>query len=425
MSWAPTGRLLAYPWLIAGLLLAALAAGRPELAAAAAPLAAVLLAGLLSSRRPEVPGVRLAASESRIVEGDRLDLTVEVSVPSEVESLEVAVAPPPGADLVDSSNPQVVTGAAGAPQSLSFAVRHRRWGAYPLGTVHLRAFDGFRLRRFEARLGSEAVVRAYPRPERLRSLIRPAHTHLYAGNRVAARKGEGVEFADIRPHAPGDQLRSVNWRASARRDGLWVNERHPERNVDVVLLLDTFTRAGPDEESTLEQMVRGASSLASAWLRERDRVGVIDFGGTLRWLEVGGGMRHAYRLIDALLDTEVVFSYAWKGIEVIPIRLLPPHALIVGLTPLLDRRFLIALLDLSGRGLDVAVVELPVESHLAVPRSPAAALARRMWRLERETVRARLLEAGVGIAPWAEGEPLEPVVAEVEAWRRRARLRAR
>jgi hypothetical protein len=48
-----------------------------------------------------------------------------------------------------------------------------------------------------------------------------------------------------------------------------------------------------------------------------------------------------------------------------------------------------------------------------------------MWRLERETVRARLLEAGVGTASWAEGEPLEPVVAEVEAWRRRARLRAR
>ena len=425
MSWASTGRLLAYPWLIAGLLLAALAAGRPELAAVAAPLAAVLLTGLLGSRRPRVPEVRLAAAESRVVEGDRLDLTVDIALPSELDSLEVGLALPLGAELVDAENPRVVTRAAGERQRLRFAVRHRRWGAYPLGTVQLRAFDGSRLRRFEARLGSEAVIRAYPRPERLRTLIRPAHTHLYAGNRVAARKGEGVEFADIRPHAPGDQLRSVNWRASARRDGLWVNQRHPERNVDVVLLLDTFTQAGPAEPSTLEQMVRGASSLASAWLRERDRVGVIDFGGTLRWLEVGGGLRHAYRLIDALLDTEVVFSYAWKAIEVIPIRLLPPHALIVGLTPLLDRRFLTALLDLSGRGLDVTAVELAVEPHLAAPRSAAAALARRMWRLERETERAWLLQAGVGLAAWAEGEPLEPVVAEVEAWRRRARLRIR
>ncbi len=149
MSWAPTGRLLAYPWLIAGLLLAALAAGRPELAAAAAPLAAVLLAGLLSSRRPEVPGVRLAASESRIVEGDRLDLTVEVSVPSEVESLEVAVAPPPGADLVDSSNPQVVTGAAGAPRASASrcatgAGEPTRWGPCTSAPSTASGCDGSR-----------------------------------------------------------------------------------------------------------------------------------------------------------------------------------------------------------------------------------------------------------------------------------------
>jgi hypothetical protein len=110
---------------------------------------------------------------------------------------------------------------------------------------------------------------------------------------------------------------------------------------------------------------------------------------------------------------------------VIPIRLLPPHALVVGLSPLLDQRFLKALLDLRGRGLDVAVIELPVEPHLGAPATEVALLARRMWRLERETVRARLLQAGVGVAEWAESEPLEAVVAEVDAWRRRARLRVR
>ena len=425
MSWAPTPRLLAYPWLIAALLITALAAGRPELAAIAAPFAALLLAGLLGSRRPPLPAVRLTAAESRVIEGDRVDLAVDVTLPGEVEALEVGLLVPPAAELVDAVNPGILTRAGGARQTLIFPMRPLRWGVFALGTVHLRAYDGFRLRRFEARLTGEAVIRAYPRAERLRTLVRPAHTHLYAGNRVAARKGEGVEFADTRPYVPGDRVRSVNWRASARRGDLWVNLRHPERNVDVVLLLDTFAHAGPGDASTLEQMVRGASALASAWLRDRDRVGVIDFGGTLRWLEVGGGMRHAYRLVDALLDTQVVFSYAWKGIEVVPTRLLPPHALVVGLSPLLDRRYLTALLDLGGRGLDVAVVELAVEPHLATPASEAAVLARRMWRLERGTLRARLLQAGVGVASWVEGEPLEPVVAEVEAWRRRARLRGR
>jgi uncharacterized protein (DUF58 family) len=292
VSWAPTSRLLAYPWLVAALLLAALAAGRPELAAAAAPLAAVLLAGLLRSRRPALPAVRVSASAARVVEG-------------------VVLAP--GIEVVDAANPAILARKDGARQSLTIPLRPVHWGAYSLGTVHLRAFDDFRLRRFEARVRADVVVRAYPATERLRTLIRPLRTHVYAGSRVAAQKGEGIEFADLRPYVSGDRVRTINWRASARRGELWVNQRHPERNVDVVLLLDTFAHAGPAGEGTLEQMVRGASSLASAWLRDRDRVGVIAFGGTLRWLEVGYGPRYAYRLIDALLDTRSSSATRGRG----------------------------------------------------------------------------------------------------------------
>jgi uncharacterized protein (DUF58 family) len=425
VSWAPTSRLLTYPWLVAALLLAALAAGRPELVAVAAPLAAVLLVGLLRSRRPSPPALQVSASAARVVEGDPVELTLAVDFPPEIEALEVGVVLGPGIEVVDTANPAVLVRAGGTRQHLTFSLRPVSWGVYFLGTVHLRAFDDFRLRRFEARVRADVEVRAYPGAEKLRTLIRPLRTHVYSGSRVAVHKGEGVEFADLRPYAPGDRVRSVNWRASARRGDLWVNQRHPERNVDVVLLLDTFSHAGPEGEGTLEQMVRGAWSLASAWLRDRDRVGLIAFGGTLRWLEVGYGPHRAYRLIDALLDTQVVFSYAWKGVDVIPIRLLPPHALIVGVTPLLDRRLVRALLDLRGRGCDVAVVELTPAVDAALPASEAAALARRMWRLERETQRARFLQAGIGVAAWAEGDPLEPVVMEVEGWRRRARLRVR
>ena len=425
MSWAPTSRVRAYPWLVAALLLAALAAGRPELAAAAAPIAAVLLAGLLRSRRPRLPGVRVSVSATRLVEGDTVDLTLQVDLPAETAALEVGVLLPPGVEVVDAANPGVLSRSGGPRQSLTLPLLPARWGAYSLWTVHLRAFDDFRLRRFEARVRADVVVRVYPSTERLRTLIRPLRTHVYPGSRVAAQKGEGIEFADLRPYVSGDRVRSVNWRASARRGELWVNQRHPERNVDVVLLLDTFAQAGPAGEGTLEQMVRGASSLASAWLRDRDRIGVIAFGGTLRWLEVGAGPLHAYRLIDAFLDTQVVFSYAWKGVDLIPIRLLPPHALIVGITPLLDLRMVTSLFDLHRRGCDVAVIELSPDEHSARPASEPAALAWRIWRLEREAQRARFLQAGIGVASWTEGEPLEPVVMEVEGWRRRARLRIR
>jgi len=192
---------------------------------------------------------------------------------------------------------------------------------------------------------------AYTRaPETLRTLLRPARTRAQTGNQVARAKGEGIEFADIRPFVPGDRMHNVNWRATARHGGLWINERHPERNVDIVLFLDTFADVSSSAGSTLDEMVRAATSLASAWLAHHDRVGIIGFGGVLQWLEVGGGSRHVYRVVDTLLHTRVMFSYAWKGIEVIPSRLFPPGALVVALSPMLDERSLGALLDLRARG---------------------------------------------------------------------------
>lgn len=425
MSWSPTARLLAYPWLVAGLLLTGLATGRPEVVAAVAPLMSVLLFGLLVSRRPRLAPPRVTLLPERVLEGETAAVRVELAIPRGLDALEVGLALPVDVQMHGTPNPGVLRRLT-AHQAVTLQVRTLRWGAHDLGQVRVRAFDALRLWRLGARFRvGEATLRAYPRTEQLHGLVRPARTHVYAGNRVARVHGEGIEFADLRPHAPGDRPRSVNWRASARRGALWVNQRHPERNVDVILLLDTFTPVGPAGADSLAQMVRGSASLAGAWLRSHDRVGIIGFGGVLRWLEVGGGLRHAYRLVDALLDTQIVFSYAWKGIDVVPVRLLPPHALIVALTPLLDPRAVSALLELRGRGFDLAVLEMEAEAFLPSPGSESDALARRIWRLDREALRSRFMQAGAAVAAWVEGEALEPVVAEVEAWRRRARLRVR
>jgi uncharacterized protein (DUF58 family) len=73
-------------------------------------------------------------------------------------------------------------------------------------------------------------LKVYPRQELLHSLLAPLETQVFAGNQVARQKGTGIEFADLRPFVHGDPVRRVNWRASARRAELWVNESHPERN---------------------------------------------------------------------------------------------------------------------------------------------------------------------------------------------------
>ena len=95
----------------------------------------------------------------------------------------------------------------------------------------LAAFDRLGLFVFEQELPAGHLLRVYPREERLREIVRPRDTQAYVGNLVARQKGEGIEFADLRLYQPGDRVRRVNWKATARRGALVVNEEHPERNA--------------------------------------------------------------------------------------------------------------------------------------------------------------------------------------------------
>ena len=147
--------------------------------------------------------------------------------------------------------------------------------------------------------------------------------------------------------------------------------------------------------------MRAAATLAGRYLERRDRVGLVTFGGVLRWLEPGGGLVQRYRLIDALLETGVEFSYAWKDVNIIPARTLPPKALVIAVTPLLDERSIAALLDLRARGHDLVVVEVSPE-ELVQPRPGLDALAYRLWLLQRAALRARFERSGVAVARWTD-----------------------
>ncbi len=161
-------------------------------------------------------------------------------------------------------------------------------------------------------------LKVYPHGETLRRLLRPLETQAFSGNQVARGRGEGIEFADLRPFTYGDRVRRVNWRATARRGEPWVNETHPERNSDIVIFLDTFAEARRPDLGTLDIGVRAAASLAALYLREKDRVGLVSFGGVLNWLTATSGTTQLYRIVDSLLDAEILLSYAWKDLDVIP-----------------------------------------------------------------------------------------------------------
>jgi uncharacterized protein (DUF58 family) len=412
-----TPKLAAYLGLAALGLLAALVLNRPELVAVSAPFALLAALGLGTAREPRVT-LELDLDRERLLEGEEAALTARLTSPTGADRIELELGLPRGLHAVEGANPVAVRLRPGGSRELVFRLRPERWGAFTLGDAVASVDDRLRVLRYTGSWSHALPLRVYPRPEHLTSLLRPLETQVSTGNQVARQKGEGIEFADVRPFVPGDRIRRINWRASARRGELWVNETHAERNADVVLLLDTFTEARSADGGTLDATVRAAYALAERYLREKDRVGLVSFGGFLNWLQPGSGLVQLYRIVDSLLESGVALSYAWKDVALIPRRTLPPKALVLALSPLLGERAGAALLDLRGRGFDVAVVEVSPLPYVEAGRSEEERVAYRLWRLHREAVRSRLVRAGVPVVAWEDGRPLSSTLEEVSSFRR-------
>jgi uncharacterized protein (DUF58 family) len=421
MSRALSPKLAGYVGLAALGLLAALALRLPELAVLAAPFAVLPTLSLLSARAPDVD-VSVELERERALEGEELEVVVGLQARAGVERLEVLLELPFHVSVADGNNPTAIHLADGERRELRLLLHCDRWGAFRIGQVFLRARDSFGFATWEWMVDRRAALKVYPREEAVRNLLRPLETQVFSGNHVARQKGEGIEFADLRPFVPGDRIRRVNWRASARRGELWVNEQHAERNADVVVFLDTFTEAARDGRSTLDRALRAAASLVARYLREKDRVGFVAFGGMLNWLLPATGAAQLYRIVDSLLESEIVLNYAWRDIDVIPRRVLPPKALVIALTPLLDERAAAALLDLRARRFDLVVVEISPLAFIEPPSNELDRVSQQLWRLRRDELRGRFAAAGVPVAVWDDERSFAQALEEVTTFRRHARV---
>jgi len=389
----------------------AVLSGRPELFVAALPVALALGVAVLRRSTPAC-SVEREVSSARVHEGEPVTVAVTVTAHSRLALAEILDVLPPQCELVSGHNRALVALRAGQSARFSYDVRAPR-GRHDFARIAIRARDRWSAQAWEWSDERPTVVRVYPRVVPLRTLPHPLRTRASVGDYVSPALGDGIEPGDIRRFAPGDRIRQVNWLASLRLGTLYVTQHHRERNADVILMLDTLADAGVAPDSTLDLGVRAAASLAAAYLARKDRVGLINVGGTIDWVKPASGRVQYERLAETLLRASVVFTYVTKDLARVPSRVLPSHALVIAVTSLLDVRFTHTALDLAARGFDLVVVVVsPVEvTRHALPRSHTNDLACRLWTIER---RARLDEFrrhGIAVLEWDTTGSLEQTLA--------------
>lgn len=381
----------------------ALIAGRWELIAFAAPLLGVLCSLGWQQPTPTVT-VRGQPGFQRCFESEQ----VRVDVHAEADdggTVALHFSVPAGMDLHDLE-PGIDT---------AVVVQAARWGRYPI-RVTVRVLGRGGLLEGTGTVDA-AEVCVFPVAPPQSTAIPRTDLLDRLGTHLTRHLGPGVEYADIRPYVPGDQLRTVNWPVSARRGALHVTERLTDRAADVVVLLDTYPQpAGPATAAT-ERTARGAAQVIQSALRFGDRAGLVALGSrNTRWLGADIGQRQFYRILDTMLGAADTFQTAAGSLA--PRPALPPGAIVVAFSTLLETEFALALIDLRKRGHPVVAVDVLEDCPVEGVRDP---LVHRMWTLQRSFMYRDMATVGVDIVGWPGTATLDQAMALVPDHRSGAR----
>jgi uncharacterized protein (DUF58 family) len=381
----------------------ALIGSRWQLIAFAAPLLGVLCS--VSWQRP-MPTVNVHAEpgSQRCFETEQTQLTVWATTENHGVAVKLAVSAVDGMrlDVVDriSRQRQTVATTAG------------RWGRYPIrATVEVVAHGGLLTGTGTV---DAADVAVFPMTPPQATVLPQTELLDRLGTHLTRHIGRGVEYADIRAYVPGDQLRTVNWPVSARRGRLHVTQRLTDRSADVVVLVDGYPQpAGPATEST-ERTVRGAAQVVQTALRNGDRAGIVALGGRRpRWLGADIGQRQFYRVLDTVLTAGDEFETTTGTLA--PRAAIPPGAIVVAFSTLLDTEFALSLIDLRRRGHVVVAVDVLQGSPFAAQQDP---LVDRMWALQRSAMYRDMGTVGVDVVAWQTDRTLDQSMRAVPDRRR-------
>ncbi|GAA3591621.1 DUF58 domain-containing protein [Kineosporia mesophila] len=314
---------------------------------------------------------------------------------------------------------------AGQSRRIVTTLTPTRRGDRQAGDVTVRSFGP---------LGIAARQYSLPAPGRLR-VLPPFTSRKHLPSKLARLReldgrtslrirGQGTEFDSLRDYVGGDDVRSIDWRATARRGGVVVRTWRPERDRRVLLVLDTSrtSAARVGDEPRLDAAMDAALLLAALASRAGDRVDLLAMDRRVRARVEGAGRSDLLpQLVSAMAPVEADLVEAdWAAIVATVLGRMPQRALVVLLTPLegaaIEEGLMPVIARLCSRHrVVVASVADPQVAAMADGRGDAyavygAAAAGRAV-LDRAATTAELRRMGVDVID-ASPEDLPPQLAD-------------
>lgn len=379
------------PLLLTGLALPGLVTPWPWLWLAGATLVTAVLTGVDGALAAPLSGLRLSRTGDRVVRfGGTATVRLQVgNRSSRLLRARVRDAWVPSAGAVsEPSAAQMLEVDPGAAVEVVTRLTPTRRGDRPAARVTVRSYGplGLAYRQTTRRRSDQLTP-----PWRLRTLPpftsrrflpeKLARLRVIDGQTTIRGRGQGTEFDSLREYVIGDDIRSIDWRATARAEHVVVKNWRPERDRRVLCVLDTgrtsAVRVG--DAPRLDASIDAALLLAAVAAHAGDRVDLLAVDTRVR-ANVSAHGQHTLlpALVDAVAPLEPVLSetdfgrvasevlaLARRRSLVVLFTTLEPAALGEGLLPVLPQL-------LSRHQLLVASVREPELDHLAAGRGSAA-----------------------------------------------------
>ncbi|HUQ60178.1 DUF58 domain-containing protein [Lentzea sp.] len=326
--WHPTDAYSRAVWLGVGLVVAGMFLHQVEMVLFGVPL---ILSVLLSHTPKGTPTV----SVRPVPRGAGAGVVHTVAHVDGADAEIAVVKLPGGVKAVPAHSPD-----------LPVEIRRDAWGpGVDLRLDHLFAGpDGMHV--YGPVVGTEHVRTILPPVEHHPSGPLPPRPAGLVGVHRSPRAGDSTELRDIRAFQPGDRLKRIDWRVTTRTGTVHVRERHAEADAEVVLALDTRMDVGQTvadwssphygatarPDGSLDRAVRRAASMAAGYLRQGDRVALMDLGRPQLNVRSGVGRRHLMRIRTQLVVCVQAAGWASR----VALRKLPHGSVVVLLSPFLD-----------------------------------------------------------------------------------------
>ncbi len=368
-------------------------------------------------------------SNIKIFENDTCTVKLKIKNHGEkIPLLELFDTLPKKVKIIKNSNYALVNLEKKEEITLKYEIRCPSRGRFILGPLLFRVKGFFGMFYKEAMVETNSSLTVIPQIQEIKDIQMKAKPNIYPGIMQVKHAGIGTEFYGIRKYTTGDTIKRINWKAFARFKDLMVNEYELESTTDLILIVDARENQtfGTMRHNALEYSIKAAVSIASHFLKRRDRVGLISYGdpqGQIKWLYPESGKKQLYKIIEELVSIQAYGDFPFNGVVYrSSTHLLPKKSLVVfissleedpsipnGLEQLIAFNYNVIIISPSTIDLDYSLKTTNRTNKLT----------HRILNFQRNNLITDLRKTGAKVIDWNPTLPLAASLKEVEKYHTR------